>query len=65
MIAFIPVIYEYAEKNSIENSKDVGVPAFVNLKTFEITVTTQNIFNGDYTETNLVPMPKGNLIFRL
>jgi iron complex outermembrane receptor protein len=32
-------------------------------KAMEFSVMANNIFNVEYTETNLVPMPKGNLLF--
>jgi len=29
----------------------------------EFSFIANNIFNAEYTETNLVPMPKGNVMF--
>jgi hypothetical protein len=37
--------------------------ASYNFKCFELSLFANNIFNTEYTETNLVPMPKGNLLF--
>ena len=36
--------------------------ATLDLNAFEISVIGNNIFNTEYTETNLVPMPKGNVL---
>jgi iron complex outermembrane receptor protein len=33
------------------------------LNAFLLSLFANNIFNTEYTETNLVPMPKGNLLF--
>ena len=35
------------------------------LKAFEVSVIANNIFNAEYSETNLVPNPKGNVLFGL
>ena len=37
----------------------------LDLKSFEFSVIGNNIFNEAYTETNLVPMPKGNVLLDL
>jgi hypothetical protein len=36
---------------------------FLYFNAFELSLFANNIFNTEYTETNLVPMPKGNLLF--
>ena len=41
----------------------VDLGAAYTLKAFEISLFANNIFNAEYTETNFVPMPKGNLLF--
>ncbi|AUC83091.1 TonB-dependent siderophore receptor [Lacinutrix sp. Bg11-31] len=59
------IIYKYAERTSGENYSVVDASVNYNLNAFEISVIANNIFNTEYTETNLVPMPKGNLLFGL
>ncbi|MFH4963633.1 TonB-dependent receptor [Gaetbulibacter sp. M235] len=59
------IVYKYAERTSGDSSSVVDASLNLNLKAFEISVIANNIFNTEYTETNLVPMPKGNLLFGL
>lgn len=59
------IIYKYAERTSGESYAVIDASVNYNLKAFEISVIANNIFNTEYTETNLVPMPKGNLLFGL
>ena len=57
------IIYKYAERTSGNSYAVVDAGINLTLKTFEISVLVNNIFNKEYSETNLVPMPKGNLLF--
>lgn len=59
------IVYKYAERTDGDAYTVVDASANVQLKRFEISVIANNIFNEEYTETNLVPMPKGNLLFGL
>jgi iron complex outermembrane receptor protein len=59
------ISYRYAERTSGGSYSVVDLGASYNLKVFEISLFANNIFNTTYTETNLVPMPKGNLMFGL
>ncbi len=59
------VSYRYAERTTGDSYSVVDLGAAYNLKAFEISLFANNIFNTIYTETNLVPMPKGNLMFGL
>jgi iron complex outermembrane receptor protein len=59
------IVYKYAERTAGESYNVVDVSAALQLKKFELTVIANNIFNEEYSETNLVPMPKGNLLFGL
>ncbi|WP_156112455.1 TonB-dependent receptor [Lacinutrix jangbogonensis] len=59
------IIYKYAERTSGENYAVVDANVRFQLNNLEISVLANNIFNTEYTETNLVPMPKGNLLFGL
>lgn len=59
------IIYKYAERTSGESYTVVDASVNYKLKTMELSIIANNIFNTEYTETNLVPMPKGNLLFGL
>ena len=59
------IVYKYAERTAGERYTVVDVSATLQLKKLELSVIANNIFNEAYTETNLVPMPKGNLLFGL
>lgn len=59
------IVYKYAERTSGESYAVVDASLILTLKDFEISLLVNNIFNTEYTETNLVPMPKGNLLFGL
>ncbi|PKQ45869.1 TonB-dependent receptor plug domain-containing protein [Confluentibacter flavum] len=59
------IVYKYAERTSGESYNVWDASIIVSLKQFEITATASNIFNAEYYETNLVPMPKGNMLFGL
>ena len=59
------IVYKYAERTSGDSYSVVDASINLSLKTFEISVVANNIFNTEYTETNLVPMPKGNVLFGL
>lgn len=58
------IIYKFAKRTlGTDNSYSVvDVKATLDLKSFEVSVIGNNIFNTEYTETNLVPMPKGNVL---
>ncbi len=57
------VSYRYTERTSGSSYSVVDLATSYNLKAFEFSLFANNIFNTAYTETNLVPMPKGNLMF--
>lgn len=59
------IVYKYAERTSGDSYSVVDASVNINLKAFEISIVANNIFNTEYTETNLVPMPKGNMLFGL
>lgn len=56
------IVYKYAERTAGESYSVVDVSVRWTMKQFELSVIANNIFNEDYTETNLVPMPKGNVL---
>lgn len=59
------IVYKFAERATGDNYGIIDVMATLDLKSFELSVIGNNIFNTEYTETNLVPMPKGNVLFDL
>ena len=57
------ILYRYSERTSGDSYSVVDLSAAYTLKAFEFSIFANNIFNTEYTETNFVPMPKGNLLF--
>jgi iron complex outermembrane receptor protein len=57
------VSYRYTERTAGSSYSVLDLATSYNLKAFEFSLFANNIFNTTYTETNLVPMPKGNLMF--
>ena len=57
------ILYRYSERTNGDSYSVVDLGAAYTLKAFEFSLFANNIFNAEYTETNLVPMPKGNLLF--
>jgi vitamin B12 transporter len=57
------IAYRYVERTNGQNYNVVDAKISAMLKThMEFFLAANNIFNAEYTETNLVPMPKGNLM---
>lgn len=59
------IVYKYAERTSGESYAVVDASVTLSVNRFEVSAIANNIFNKEYTETNLVPMPKGNMLFGL
>lgn len=59
------VVYKYAVRTAGDDYGVFDVSVNYNRADFEIALAANNIFNAEYTETNLVPMPKGNLMLGL
>jgi len=59
------IAYKYAKRTTGENYGVVDVKVTLTIDAFEISAIGNNIFNTEYTETNLVPMPKGNVLLDL
>ncbi len=57
------IVYKYAERTAGESYAVVDLALTWTIQQLELSVMANNIFNEVYTETNLVPMPKGNLLF--
>lgn len=56
------IVYKYAERATGQSYSVLDASVVFTIKEFEISVFANNIFNTEYTETNLVPMPKGNIL---
>lgn len=58
------ISYRYVDRTDGESYSVVDAKILATLKNgFGFSLTANNIFNAVYTETNLVPMPKGNVMF--
>ncbi len=60
------ISYRYVERTNGKsyNVVDAKIKATIT-ESIEFSLTANNIFNAEYTETNLVPMPKGNVMLGL
>tara|TARA_R110002012_G_scaffold312248_1_gene522488 strand:- start:28563 stop:30380 length:1818 start_codon:yes stop_codon:yes gene_type:complete len=59
------IVYRYAERTIGESYNVYDASMIYEFKDFEFSVTANNIFQADFTETNLVPAPKGLVVFGL
>ena len=60
------ISYRYVERTDGESYNVMDARVSANLKNgLQLSFIANNIFNTEYTETNLVPMPKGNVMFGL
>ena len=58
------ITYKHIKRTDGESYSVVDAKILMPLKKgIDIFLSANNIFNATYTETNLVPMPKGNLMF--
>ena len=57
------IIYKYAERTSGQSYTVLDASVVLTLSDVEFSVIGNNIFNTEYSETNLLPMPKGNVLF--
>jgi iron complex outermembrane receptor protein len=58
------ISYRYIQRTDGESYNVVDARISANLKNgMQFSCIANNIFNAEYTETNLVPMPKGNVMF--
>ncbi len=56
------ILYKYAVRTTGDEYGVVDISVNYQIKKLEISLKANNIFNEEYTETNLVPMPKGNIL---
>lgn len=54
--------YKFAERTNGESYNVLDAKVTLEFSSFELSVIGNNIFNAEYTETNLVSMPKGNVL---
>ena len=59
------VSYRYVERTSGVSYNIWDVNASYRLKAVELSLYANNIFNTEYVETGMVPMPNGNILFGL
>ena len=60
------ISYRYVERTDGESYNVLDAKVVAHIKDgFELSLTANNILNAEYTETNLVPMPKGNVLIGL
>jgi vitamin B12 transporter len=59
------VSFRYIERTAGESYGIVDANIRYVLNAFEFSILANNIFNKEYTEQNLIPMPKGNMMFGL
>ncbi len=57
------ILFKYAARTEGDDYNIVDVSLNYQQQQFEFSVTGNNIFNTEYSEANLVPMPKGNVLF--
>jgi iron complex outermembrane receptor protein len=56
------IIYKFAERSSGTSYSVVDVQSTLTISDLELSIIGNNIFNAEYNETGLVPMPKGNVL---
>lgn len=59
------IAYRYLERTSGVSYNLVDLSAAYKLNDMELSIYANNIFNTEYSETSLIPMPKGNMMFGL
>lgn len=59
------ISFRYIERISGNSYSLIDANINYTLKSFEISIVANNIFNKEYTEQNFIPMPKGNMLFGL
>ncbi len=59
------VIYKYAERTQGLSYNVLDASAIFKINQMELSITANNIFDADYIETGIVPMPPSNVLFGL
>jgi vitamin B12 transporter len=57
------ISYRYVERTTGQSYNLVDAKISASLNDFEVSLNANNIFNTDYIEVGMVPMPKGNVMF--
>ena len=56
------IVYKFAERVNEEHYSVVDIMLTLNLNAFNVSLIGNNILDTEYTETNLVPMPRSNFL---
>ena len=59
------IAYRYVERTNRQNYTVVDAKLMATFNNMAFSLAANNIFNAEYYETNLVPMPKGNVMLGL
>ena len=59
------VTFRYIERTAGQSYGIIDANISYVMDAFELSILANNIFNKDYSEQNLIPMPKGNMLFGL
>ncbi|MBT8268860.1 MAG: TonB-dependent receptor [Bacteroidia bacterium] len=59
------IVYKHAERYEADAYNVLDYMASYDFKNFRLSFIANNILNEEYSETNLVPMPKGNILIGL
>lgn len=57
------ILFKYGARTDGDDYSVVDISINYHQNHFDFSISANNIFNREYTETNLVPMPKGNVLF--
>ena len=57
------ILYKYAVRTAGDDYGVMDISLNFQQEKLEWSISANNIFNAEYTETSLVPMPKGNFMF--
>ena len=55
--------YRYVERTAGMSYNVYDVNVSYRIKAFELSMFANNIFNAEYIESGMIPMPKGNVLF--
>jgi vitamin B12 transporter len=59
------LVYKYGKRESQDAFNVADLSLLYHQPNYTLRLAAENIFNADYSETNLVPMPKGAVVFEL
>ncbi len=59
------LVYKYGKREEQDAFNVADLSLLYHQPTYTLRLAAENIFNAEYSETNLVPMPKGAVVFEL